>query len=657
MKKLILIFAITGAIITACNDNFLEKYPITSLTEENAFQTYDNFTYFIWPMYEMFSNTNIGTSVNGFGDNSIYRGDYWAGFFGRKNAQNPYASQAIATASSGNGWDFTHIRRINIMLSNIDKANLTEEEVKHLKAVGYFFFSYWYMELIDRFGDIPWINKVLVDSSEEAYGERMPRKQAADSVLARLIWAEQNIRPQGDGHNTINRDVVRAALSRFTLREGTWRKYHALGDFDKYFTECAKYSKLLMDSHPNLYYGTDRNESGEMVPATGYGELWNTRDLKGIPGIILYKQYIFPLNLSRFSDYEHIAAHSTEMPQHTVDMYLCKDGKPISTSSLYEGDKDPYSTFRNRDPRLYHLVTPPFKVLRANAAGGYFEEGVPADKNWKFTDNPVEREYIDLMGPNHYQSVATPSLGPGGLLSRGMKRMPTQNWSNSPMNEAPHLNSAQRGNGPFQTSNTGYYVWKCYNNWEMNSGSSNVNDADLPIFKIEEILLNYAECLYEMGQFDQTVADITINKLRHRAGIANMVVAQINDGFDLNRGTDDSGNPIAPVLWEIRRERSIELMGEGFGFYDVRRWKSAKWYVNRQQYGMWIKDTDYLAAYNVIDGPGAPSRKNNQPGYIFRYPDPVASGAGWLDKYYLYCVPTDEIVLNPKLKQNPGWAE
>ena len=30
------------------------------------------------------------------------------------------------------------------------------------------------------------------------------------------------------------------------------------------------------------------------------------------------------------------------------------------------------------------------------------------------------------------------------------------------------------------------------------------------------------------------------------------------------------------VLWEIRRERIIELMGEGFGFYDIRRWRMGK---------------------------------------------------------------------------------
>lgn len=72
--------------------------------------------------------------------------------------------------------------------------------------------------------------------------------------------------------------------------------------------------------------------------------------------------------------------------------------------------------------------------------------------------------------------------------------------------------------------------------------------------------------------FNQTVADLTINKLRDRVGVAHMKVAEINAGFDPKRD-----QTVDPVLWEIRRERMVELMGEGFGFYDVRRWKKAPW--------------------------------------------------------------------------------
>ncbi len=37
MKKILLFLTLfTGMTLTGCNDSFLEKYPVTSLTEENA---------------------------------------------------------------------------------------------------------------------------------------------------------------------------------------------------------------------------------------------------------------------------------------------------------------------------------------------------------------------------------------------------------------------------------------------------------------------------------------------------------------------------------------------------------------------------------------------------------------------------------------------
>lgn len=49
------------------------------------------------------------------------------------------------------------------------------------------------MELINRFGAVPWVNTALNENSPEAYGPRVDREIVADSVLNRLKWAEANI--------------------------------------------------------------------------------------------------------------------------------------------------------------------------------------------------------------------------------------------------------------------------------------------------------------------------------------------------------------------------------------------------------------------------------------------------------------------------------
>jgi hypothetical protein len=167
--------------------------------------------------------------------------------------------------------------------------------------------------------------------------------------------------------------------------------------------------------------------------------------------------------------------------------------------------------------------------------------------------------------------------------------------------------------------------------------ANNNSTNDCPLFRIEEVWLNYAEAQFELGQFTQAIADQTINKLRPRANLPNMQVAAINGSFDTNR--DPS---VDPVLWEIRRERRVELMGDGFRFNDIKRWKKGN-YITKQQLGVWVNNADFGNKLSISGGAAS--------GYVQYFGVP----AGWLDKYYLEPVPSQEIVLNPGLKQSPNW--
>ena len=111
---------------------------------------------------------------------SHYLGDVYAGYLENKNVNgfNKYAFQTVGSVASGNGWDFSaFIRRTNLMLSHIDDSTMSPEEKDHWKAVGYFFHSYWYMELIDRFGDVPWVDKLLNENSKSCKASGSPEKQ------------------------------------------------------------------------------------------------------------------------------------------------------------------------------------------------------------------------------------------------------------------------------------------------------------------------------------------------------------------------------------------------------------------------------------------------------------------------------------------------
>lgn len=42
-------------------------------------------------------------------------------------------------------------------------------------------------------------------------------------------------------------------------------------------------------------------------------------------------------------------------------------------------------------------------------------------------------------------------------------------------------------------------------------------------------------------------------------------------------------------------------------------------------------------------------------GHLYYYLDPVKAGKGWLDKYYLMPIPSEELLLNPNLQQQDAW--
>jgi len=640
MKKYILGIVVALALWN-CNNDYLEKYPLDSLTEQTAFVTADNFRTYSWNFYNALTNNGYRTYDIQQGLNN---GDFLAGYLGWRNKTvdgNQMRTQLKVAGTSGNGWSFSEIRRCNLMLQNIDGSKMSQADKDHYRSVGYFFRSFAYYELISRFGDVPWINQVVQESDTAMiYGSRAPRKEVTDSIMANLKWAETHIKTTGDGANSVNTDVVRALMSRFFLFEGTWRKYHELGDADKYLDECIRVSQLLATKFPTI--------------ANNYDALMNSLDLKSYPGMLLYKEYVATQITHSTNRWERSAALSYDMPHCTVENYLCSDGRPVSTSTVYQGDKSMFKEFRNRDYRLLAMVVPPYslkKKIMGGKIGPSYDDATPTIYNPQgyYTGD------TDVTDNMEFNSVLIKAF-PGTT-----KRVPSL-WLDGSSGSYNSPNIIDVG-APQIGSYSGYTIWQYYNTFDdMDAGQV----TDKPIFWMEEVLLNLAEASWERGLFSQAIADITINKLRPRAGVASMVVANINAGFDANR--DQS---VDPVLWEIRRERQSELMGIGFGFQDIRRWKKGPWYINRVYTGVYVT----RSFYKTLDTNGNPTsttpstwasatglplvNKDFTPattaGYVKRFDNPTKIGKGWLDKYYLEWIPTNQIVLNPNITQNPGW--
>lgn len=166
------------------------------------------------------------------------------------------------------------------------------------------------------------------------------------------------------------------------------------------------------------------------------------------------------------------------------------------------------------------------------------------------------------------------------------------------------------------------------------------------IFRYAEALLNYAEAKAELGQLTQGDVDITINKLRSRVGMPNMVLASIQT----DPNWPDYGYTVSPALYEVRREREVELLTEGFRLDDLMRWSAHKLFVGKRPKGAYYT-AELKAAYPnlVVDA-------NN---FLDPYKTALTgANGGWgfnPAKHYLLPIPTNELTLNPALRQNPGY--
>ena len=130
--------------------------------------------------------------------------------------------------------------------------------------------------------------------------------------------------------------------------------------------------------------------------------------------------------------------------------------------------------------------------------------------------------------------------------------------------------------------------------------TSNLNDNDYPVIRYAEVLLNLVEAKAELATMggtalSQSDIDMTINKIRNRplAAAAAAKGVQKTAALDLNNlpSSPDRGD-VSQIIWEIRRERRMEMAFEHSRLLDLKRWKKLE-YMDPEQnpdilLGAWV---------------------------------------------------------------------
>ena len=205
--------------------------------------------------------------------------------------------------------------------------------------------------------------------------------------------------------------------------------------------------------------------------------------------------------------------------------------------------------------------------------------------------------------------------------------------------------------------------------------------TDFPLFRAPEVYLNFAEAKAELGTLTQDDLDKSVNVIRARANMPslNMVESNANpDALLKEYYPNATSSSNTGVILEIRRERVVELVMEGFHLWDMFRWKEGQQFT-KPFYGMYFPGP---GQYDM-DGDGTTDGKND----LLLYTDSKGSFKGTAKKIgsevilsegdkgylwvhsnitvswdetrdYLWPIPADERVLTGGvLTQNPGWTD
>lgn len=189
---------------------------------------------------------------------------------------------------------------------------------------------------------------------------------------------------------------------------------------------------------------------------------------------------------------------------------------------------------------------------------------------------------------------------------------------------------------------TGFQVKKFSNPYSSAAGADfgGYSQTGRIYFRYGEVLLNYAEAMYELNG---TVAYDVLNLLRDRVGMPDFEVIPLSEYGD---NQVDYGYAIDDALYAIRNERRVELALEGQRPDDFKRWAAHTLIAGKRPIG-YPFDQDEFPAYSPLLTPM---------GQMDYFQTQMPNGYGFRpDQDYLTSIPSDEIVLNPNLAQNPNW--
>lgn len=500
-----------------------------------------------------------------------------------------------ATAGDA-GWSWTNIRSCNFFLQRYQTVDGTESEINQYVAEVRFFRALDYYGKIKSFGDVPWYEKDLkTTDTDELYQARDSRDYVLGKVIEDLEFAIEWLPDYGKQESgRLTKDAARAQLARICLYYGTYKKYH--------------------------------NEAGSPTSEE-----------------LLNKAVSLSAEIINSGNYEIVKGSDSGCGQSPFDGYPLYYSNQFVQEDL-SSNKEAILARYYEDGVLMH------------------ETGRQAGSNGTGLSKDFVESFLCIDG----QPISVSSLyqGDASLENEFVNRDPRMYQIIDNKHKPYTIINGEKQINPYPACGandavTGYPCVK-YRSPLQAQWEANKTTYDWFVYRYAEVLLINAEAHAELGTCTQDVLDKTINLLRDRVEMPHMTTNPIADPAAI-----DYGYTVTPLIYEIRRERRIELIAEGHRLDDLKRWNAMKVLENPKTM-LGIRITDAVRAQyegNVVFGgsEGRPTVEYQGNIYLYQYPSKSLNDAGrkWSanDKRWLSPLPTDELVLNPNLTQNPGWNQ
>ena len=528
--------------------------------------------------------------------------------------------QGAYTTNTSTSWSWGSIRNINYFLKyNVD-PNVPEEVRNNYTGIARLFRAYLYYDKLVTYGNVPWIDKPLDPADEDLYKTQDNRDVIISHIIEDLDYAAANISTVTvtPSANTVNKWTALLLKSRICLFEGTFRKYHASGSTygSQYLEGCTISADELLKAAADAALEVMNDGPYSLHTGTAYEA----------GGRGAYRSLFI-----------------SDTPQMDEVMLSYTQDKELSVL----GEANWYYNSTSYGPHL--SMTRAFAKTYLNADGTIYNEKTPSGAYKTFSEETTGRD------PRLCQTIR------GADYTR-------KEGSDKFVPASPDMS----------LSLTGYQYTK-YVMDDTGYDNGRTNDNDVPLLRYAEVLLNYAEAKAELGTITDDDWSRTIGALRRRAGITGGDLDKVPTVVDTYLQQTFYPNVTSPAILEVRRERAIELILEGFRLNDLKRWACGSNWQNAPWDGVYIPALDspidlngdgvndvYVTAdanyqkngtYKSIAMTLNEQQKANKitgdpaGGYLLGYDMPRK----WNDNMYIYPVPENVIQKNTNLTQNPGW--